>query len=106
MERKYPPHDFLLAVIILRHNQAGEYVTFRSLLDELFPVSGKEIQRNIEQLTDIGMIYWDPVKLPPRNDWVFTYHVSDHDISLVETLDKRLRELFPNEYPYFDLRNP
>lgn len=100
MGRKYPPHDFLLAVVILKHNQAGEYVTFRSLLDELFPVSGKEIQRDIEMLTDIGMIYWDPVKMPPSNNWTYTYHVSDHDISLVKTLSKRLRELFPNECPY------
>lgn len=106
MEYKFPPHDFLLAVIILRHNQAGEYVTFRSLLDELFPLSGKEIQRNIEQLTDLGMIYWDPVKMPPNGNWEYTYHISDHDLSMVTLLDEKLRKEFPDEYPYMDIRKP
>lgn len=98
MGEKYPLHDFLLATKILKHNRANEIVTFRTLLDELFPHNGRDIERNLDMLVDIGMVYKVPEKLPPKRSYTITYYVSDTDISLVDHLEKRLRKEFPEEF--------
>jgi predicted transcriptional regulator len=98
MGEKYPLHDFLLATKILKHNRANEIVTFRTLLDELFPRNGRDIERNLDMLIDIGMVYRVPEKIPPKKGYTLTYYVSDTDLSLVDHLEKKLRTMFPEEY--------